>query len=127
VKGHIAPLAGVALVVAVLALASPAAAQTASRKFGRGLADVTTGFLELPGNTVVETEKNGAAAGIPIGMAKGLGMIVARELVGVYEIVSAPFPVPEGYRAPIRPEFPWQYFDGSHPTARSERSLPPRG
>jgi len=41
----------------------------------------------------------------------------------VWEVVSAPFPVPAGYRPPISPEFPWSYFEQpSH--ARSERRAP---
>src|SRR2546428_559011 len=119
-------LGGIAVLACVLAFASPAGAQTRARKFGRGLAGMTTGVLELPGNTVVEAEKHGAA-GVPIGFAKGLGMIVSRELVGVYEVVSAPFPVPAGYRPPLSPEFPWSYFDRTA-SARSERRPPaPRG
>jgi len=128
-KGHrgsrnpnVLALAGVALLVCILAFASSASAQTAARKFGRGMAGMTAGVLELPGNTVVETRKHGAA-GVPVGVAKGLGMIVSRELVGVWEVVSAPFPVPAGYRPPISPEFPWSYFEQpSH--ARSERRPP---
>src|SRR2546422_7447686 len=115
-------LAGIALLASTLAFASPAGAQTAAHKFGRGLAAVTTGFLEFPGNTYVETERRGAV-GVPIGMAKGAGMIVARELIGVYEIVSAPFPEPEGFRPPLMPEYPWDYFDHDSPRVRTgERS-----
>src|SRR3989454_12192720 len=116
-------LAGIALLACTLAFASPAGAQTAARKFGRGLAGMTTGFLEFPGNTYAETEKRGAV-GVPIGMAKGLGMIVSRELVGVYEVVSAPFPVPAGYRPPISPEYPWSYFDRAPRHAHSGRRSP---
>jgi len=130
-KGHpgsrnpsVFALAGVALLACLLAFASPAGAQSAGHKFGRGLADVTTGVLELPGNAMVETEKHGAAAGVPIGIAKGLGMIVSRELVGVYEVVSAPFPVPAGYRPPISPEYPWSYFDRAPRHAHSGRRSP---
>jgi len=61
---------------------------------------------------------------VPIGIAKGLGMIVSRELVGVYEVVSAPFPVPAGYRPPISPEYPWSYFDRPPRHAHSERRSP---
>ena len=46
-----------------------------------------------------------------IGVAKGLGMIVARELIGVYEFVTAPFPAPAGYKPILQPEYPWDYFD----------------
>jgi hypothetical protein len=39
-------------------------------------------------------------------------MIVPRVLVGVWEFVTAPFPVPEGYKPILKPEYPWDYFDG---------------
>jgi len=100
----------VAVFAAVLTV-SPAAAQSAGRKFGRGLAAMTTCSLEVPGNMVAETDARGAAAGLPLGFAKGLGMIVPRVLVGVYEFVTAPFPAPAGYRPIFQPEFPWGYFD----------------
>ena len=96
--------------ILVLPLASEAQAQTAARKFGRGLAGMTCGFLELPGNIVQETDKRGAI-GVPVGVALGLGMLVTRELVGVYEFLTAPFPIPGGYRPILDPEYPWDYFD----------------
>jgi putative exosortase-associated protein (TIGR04073 family) len=102
-----------ALFGAALASAAPASAvkYDAPRKFGRGLAAMTTGFLELPGNVVETTRKQGIGYGLTIGVAKGCGMIVARELVGVYEFVTAPFPAPPGYKPILKPEFPWGYFD----------------
>lgn len=100
---------GLGLVLA-LGAASDASAQTAPRKFARGLAGMTTSFLELPGNIMAETKKSGAI-GVPVGLAKGLGMIVTRTLVGVYEFVSAPFPLPAGYRPILQPEYPWSYFE----------------
>jgi putative exosortase-associated protein (TIGR04073 family) len=83
---------------------------TAADKLGRGLAGITTGFLEVPGNIVKETRAKGAV-GFPIGLATGLGMLVTRELVGVYEFVSAPFPAPSGFRPILTPEYPWDYFE----------------
>ena len=97
-------------VLLVLASSSPARAQTAARKFLRGLAGMTTSVLEVPGNMVRETNERGPAEGLPWGFARGLGMIVPRTLVGVYEFLSAPFPAPAGYRPVIEPEFPWSYF-----------------
>jgi putative exosortase-associated protein (TIGR04073 family) len=85
-------------------------AQTASHKLGRGLAAITTGFLEIPGNIVQETRTKGGI-GVPIGLAKGVGMLVTRELVGVYELLSAPFPAPAGFRPILTPEYPWDYFE----------------
>ncbi len=100
----------VAILVLVLA-ASAARAQTAPDKFLRGLAGMTTAFLEVPGNMVRETDERGPGEGIPLGFAKGLGMIVPRVLVGVWEFVSAPFPRPAGYAPILEPEYPWSYFD----------------
>ncbi|MGR9085730.1 MAG: exosortase system-associated protein, TIGR04073 family [Gammaproteobacteria bacterium] len=88
---------------------SDAYAQSSAQKFGRGLAGMTCGFLEIPGNIVKETRSRGAI-GFPIGLATGLGMTVTRELVGVYEFITAPFPVPAGFRPVLMPEYPWDYF-----------------
>jgi putative exosortase-associated protein (TIGR04073 family) len=109
-----------ALAALVLLLAPPAGAQTAARKFGRGFAAMTTAFLEVPGNMVAETRARGAGEGIPLGFAKGLGMIIPRVLVGVWEVVSAPFPFPAGFEPILQPEFPWSYFQ-----ERPERPPPP--
>jgi len=106
-----------AALLLLLLVASPAEAQTAGRKFLRGLAGMTTAFLEVPGNMVAETRTRGAGEGIPLGFAKGLGMIIPRTLVGVWEFVSAPFPVPAGYEPILRPEFPWGYFQGGREEA----------
>jgi putative exosortase-associated protein (TIGR04073 family) len=102
----------VALVVA-LALPAPALAaqQSAQRKLGRGLAAMTCGFLELPGNIVKTTRERGAGWGFTLGFVEGLGRIVVRELVGVYEFVTAPIEVPDGYAPILEPEFPWGYFE----------------
>src|SRR5215510_8200055 len=117
---HVRLAAVSAFVVAVWLLPSPCLAQTAARKCLRGLAGMTTSVLELPGNMVAETRTKGAAEGIPLGFAKGLGMIVVRTLVGVYEFLSAPFPAPAGYRPIIQPEFPWGYFERSEPPPAAE-------
>lgn len=99
-----------ALAVLALSASAPAAADnSAAGKFGRGLAGMTCGFLEIPGNIVQETRKKGAL-GVPVGLALGLGMTVTRELVGVYEFISAPFPAPPGFRPILSPEYPWDYF-----------------
>jgi putative exosortase-associated protein (TIGR04073 family) len=73
---------------------------------------MTTAFLEVPGNMVEQSQKRGMAEGLPVGFAIGLGMIVPRVLVGVYEFVTAPFPVPANYEPILEPEFPWSYFEG---------------
>jgi putative exosortase-associated protein (TIGR04073 family) len=99
---------------------SQAIEYTAARKAGRGLAAMTTGFLEIPGNMVAETRKHGAAGGLPLGFVFGLGKVVIRELVGVYEFVTAPLEAPAGFKPIIEPEFPWGYFDDSSPPANAK-------
>ncbi len=114
-------LAAFVVLLGMLVLTPPARAQTAMRKAGRGLAGMTTSVLEVPGNMVAETRAQGPAIGIPLGFVKGLGMIVVRTLVGVYEFVTAPLPAPSGYRPILRPEFPWDYFSGGGSAAPPEK------
>jgi putative exosortase-associated protein (TIGR04073 family) len=105
--------------LAILVLPAAASAQyTPARKAGRGLAAMTCGFLEIPGNIVAETRSRGPGWGLTLGFAMGLGKVVVRELVGVYELLSSPFPVPAGYAPIIEPEFPWDYFEAPPPGKR---------
>jgi putative exosortase-associated protein (TIGR04073 family) len=106
----------VACLLAAILLPEAASAQSAARKAGRGLAAMTCGFLEVPGNIVAETRSRGAGWGLTLGFATGVGKLVVRELVGVYEFVTAPFAIPAGYQPIIQPEFPWDYFE--RPAAR---------
>jgi putative exosortase-associated protein (TIGR04073 family) len=90
-------------------------------KAGRGLAAVTTGFLEVPGNMVMETERNGPVYGTTLGFVKGLGGFVVREVVGVYELLTAPIEEPDDYQPLIEPEYPWGYFDEHHEVVADTR------
>ena len=112
------------LVVAVFLvsiMSAPVGAQTAARKCLRGLAGMTTAVLEVPGNMVAETRSRGPAEGLPLGFALGLGMIIPRTLVGVWEFISAPFPLPAGFEPILHPEFPWSYFDEDGGSSRRRR------
>src|SRR6266481_1024713 len=117
-------LAAFVVLLVMLVLTPPARAQTAMRKVGRGLAGMTTSVLEVPGNMVAETRAQGAGEGIPLGFAKGLGMIIPRTLVGVWEFLSAPFPVPAGYEPILSPEFPWSYFESAPMTPKRSKRHP---
>lgn len=99
-------------VVLVVVVAARADAQTWERKCVRGLAGMTLGVLEVPGNMVAETNARGPGEGLPLGFAKGLGMLVVRELIGIYEFLTTPLPAPEGFAPILQPEFPWDYFVG---------------
>jgi putative exosortase-associated protein (TIGR04073 family) len=98
--------------MALLLPGSAAAVEyTAARKLGRGVAAMTTGFLEVPGNIVEVSRERGYGWGFTWGFVLGLGKIVPRVLVGVYETVSAPFELPAGFKPIVKPEFPWDYFE----------------
>jgi putative exosortase-associated protein (TIGR04073 family) len=99
-------------------------ADTRLEKAGRGLAALTTPFLEVPGNIVDTSERKGPLAGWTEGLAKGLGMAIVRPAVGAYELVSAPFPAPANYEPVLSPEYPWSYFgpgDDSRPDVAAGR------
>jgi putative exosortase-associated protein (TIGR04073 family) len=102
----------VALLAPVLLVPASALAQemTPARKVGRGLAGITTFFLDLPGSVTEEWRANGAVSGLTAGLATGMGRTVVRPVVGVYELVTAPFEMPEGYEPILAPEYPWNYF-----------------
>jgi putative exosortase-associated protein (TIGR04073 family) len=105
------------LALALCAFLLPAVAtaqeNTAARKAGRGLAGMTLGVLEIPGNIIQESRSNGIFSGMTIGLALGAGKLVARELIGVYEFVTAPFEVPAGFEPILQPEFSWGYFESA--------------
>lgn len=100
-------------------LATPAAAQgepaaemTRGQQVQQGLAGVTFGFLEVPGTIVEQSRDHGPLVGLAVGLTQGVGRFVTRELVGVYQIFSAPFGVGATAQDPA---FPWQRFDSDQP------------
>ena len=102
----------------VIAAASPAWAQSTSEdsnagdKALRGLANIMTGVMAFPGEIRQTWNEDGPAMGLTVGVAKGVSMIVMRELVGVLELLSSPAPWPNGDFSPIlEPDYPWHYFE----------------
>lgn len=78
------------------------------RKLGRGLANLTFGALEIPRNIIEENRANGALSAATVGLAHGLANAPARTILGAYEVITAPFALPERYSPMIAPEFAWQ-------------------
>jgi putative exosortase-associated protein (TIGR04073 family) len=105
-------------VVALLLIAALAAPSWAERtdaeygpvdKLGRGLANVTAGVLALPEGMIRQTQQDGIS-GVPVGFGMGLANTVARELVGVYEVVTFMLPPPDDYAPALEPAYPWEFF-----------------
>ena len=72
-----------------------------ARKLGRGLANVITSPVEVPINIDRKLEESGPAAGLSYGTVRGVGRCLARIGVGVFEVLSFPFPS----RVFMQPEF----------------------
>jgi putative exosortase-associated protein (TIGR04073 family) len=101
------------IAIVLIAAATPAWAQapTSGDKALRGIANITTGVMALPGEIRTTWNEAGPALGLTFGTAKGVSMIVMRELVGVLELLSSPAPWPNDDFSPImEPEYPWHYF-----------------
>jgi len=107
------------VLLVVLGLAAPALAGTddapahhnALRKLGRGCANVLFGFIEIPNQYTKAVSEHGGSAGITYGVPKGFARWIAREFVGVYEIITFPIPAPQGYRPVMEPEWPNEDYE----------------
>lgn len=89
----------------VLAVATSSYAQDPAKKLGRGLANILTGWIELPKNIYYVSVQDNPLAGLTIGLAKGIGMTIVRTGAGIYEVATFPFPIPEDYGPVLQPEF----------------------
>ena len=92
------------------ALARPAYAEydtgrQAITKLFRGVTNTATGWLEIPKQIAKTSQESGAGPGFTWGFAKGIGWAIGRTVVGAYEIVTFPFPIPEEYRPVMQPEY----------------------
>ena len=102
-----------AVLVAGLGLAAPAFAeiavgqpQTPIRKLSRGLANALGGWLEIPLTISTVSKEEGPVAAASWGVMLGLGAAINRTVVGVAEVATFPFPLPQvGYGPVISPEF----------------------
>ncbi len=76
-------------------------------KAGRGIANLATGWLELPKQIYVTSKEGGAAKGIFLGPLKGIGMTVVRTLAGAGELATFFIPYPGFYDPFIEPKYVW--------------------
>ncbi|MDE2484646.1 MAG: exosortase system-associated protein, TIGR04073 family [candidate division NC10 bacterium] len=84
-----------------------AVAGTAAQKVVRGVANTGLGVIaEVPKTIYYDTLEDGPLYGLTVGVLEGLSWGIARTLTGVYEVVTFPFPIPEGYRPIYQPHYP---------------------
>ncbi len=104
----------VGLVVVIGGLVARAMAEemvppAAAEKAVRGMANAGLGVVvELPKTVYYDTLEDGPLYGLTVGVLEGLSWGIARTLVGIYEVVTFPFPAPEGYRPILTPVYPHQ-------------------
>ena len=75
------------------------------QKIGRGIANVATGWIEIPKEMVNVTEQENDMKGLFVAPFTGLWKGVVRTVVGVYEIVTFPLPIPAEYAPVVEPEY----------------------
>lgn len=96
------------LIVSILAgpAAGPAYCGGPVEKLGRGISNTLTFPCEIPYQIRQTNRQNGFMAAISYGILNGAFMAGARALVGIYEIVTFPVPIPGDF-GPILadPEF----------------------
>lgn len=90
-------------------------------KLGRGVANVAFGPCEILIQPYDVNQEKGGVAALTYGVFKGIAFVIAREIVGVIDIVTFPMPLPGctddpddsgwGYGPMMRP--PW-VFDIEH-------------
>lgn len=81
------------------------------RKLGRGLANTTTGFVEIPKKVFLISKNDNPLLGMTWGWVKGAGVGLLRTAAGVYETVTFPIPAPANYEPIIQPEFVFEEWD----------------
>jgi len=74
-------------------------------KLGRGIANIATCPIELPRTIEKVSLKDGYVAGATVGILQGVWRTVLRGVVGVFEVVTFPAEIPEGFKPLITPEF----------------------
>jgi putative exosortase-associated protein (TIGR04073 family) len=98
-------LAVILCVLLAIGIMQQAYAQDAGKKLLRGIANVLTGWVEIPKNIYNESVNSNVLVGLTWGTVKGAGWTVVRTVAGAYEVVTFPFPIPEGYSPIVEPEY----------------------
>ena len=107
IKPVLKNISGMLVVFAILSLlwAGPSYAGGPWHKLGRGLANAATGWIELFVTMHDEAREKDYIMGYLYGMPKGAVRALIRTLIGAYEILTFPIPIPEDYEYIVEPEF----------------------
>lgn len=81
---------------------------TCLRKLQRGFLNVALSPFELSNELSKEVRNDTMPPSWVAGLGRGACYTVGRALVGVYEMVTFPLPLPANYAPVLQPEFPWE-------------------
>lgn len=93
------------LTIAFLSVPPITHAASPTTKLGRGLANIITGWVEIPKRIAETSNTEGMAAGLTWGLLRGMGHGFVRTAAGFYEFFTFPFPAPPDYEPVIQPEY----------------------
>lgn len=79
-----------------------------ANKAVRGVANVTTGWLEFPKQIVSTYREDGLGKGMTVGPLKGLGMTLVRTVAGAIETLTFFIAFPGFYDPLVEPDYVWQ-------------------
>ncbi|QWV99818.1 exosortase system-associated protein, TIGR04073 family [Geomonas nitrogeniifigens] len=79
-----------------------------ANKLVRGVANIATGWLELPKQIYLTCKEEGAAKCVTVGPIKGIGMTLVRTASGVGETATFFLAYPGFYDPYLDPAYAWQ-------------------
>lgn len=95
-------------VLFLLTLADPGYCDGPAKKLGRGLCNLATSPLEIFYRMFEAGKQTDLFGTLTCGFVEGVCKMGFRAMIGLYEVVTFPFPVPEGYEPIVKdPEFFW--------------------
>ena len=89
-----------------IAMADKSHSLKVGEKLGAGLANVATGFVEIPKTIYVTGKENGAFYGATAGFMTGMMHMMGRTLFGAMDLVTFMIPT----QPLVRTEYVWQNF-----------------
>lgn len=92
------------------------------KRLRRGAANTGLGWLEIPAGVQEIGHQHGIGAAATWGLVHGTGRAVQRTAVGLFEIVTFPFPLTQNNKPIIEPEF---VLDKPKPKPASEPASGP--
>lgn len=86
-------------------------AQDMSSKLSRGVANILTGWGEIPRQMIKSGRDKGWWAVVPVGLPSGAIMTVVRTATGAFETAFFFAPIRDSYAPIIEPAFVWERFE----------------